>query len=75
MNHMPYESMIVGGSEPGPGRQAPAHEEVHEEPGRTPGTAEDGGLEEEPHRMADGDEPGPTPGSAEGEDPDEPARR
>ncbi|NBD08664.1 MULTISPECIES: hypothetical protein [Corallococcus] len=74
MNHMPYESMIVGGSEPGPGRQAPAHEDVLEEPGRTPETAEDGGLEEEPHRMADGDEPGRTPGSAEGEDSDAPTR-
>ncbi|NOK19517.1 hypothetical protein HMI50_21105 [Corallococcus carmarthensis] len=72
MNHMPYESMIVGGTEPGPGRQAPSHEDALEEPGRTPGTAEDGGLEEEPHRMAD--EPGPTPGSAEGEDSDEPVR-
>ncbi|WP_244239454.1 hypothetical protein [Corallococcus carmarthensis] len=69
---MPYESMIVGGTEPGPGRQAPSHEDALEEPGRTPGTAEDGGLEEEPHRMAD--EPGPTPGSAEGEDSDEPVR-
>ncbi|MFB1481969.1 hypothetical protein [Corallococcus sp. RDP092CA] len=69
---MPYESMIVGGTEPGPGRQEPPFGEAWEEPGRTPGTAEDGGLEEEPHRMAD--EPGPTPGSAEGEDPDEPVR-
>ena len=75
MNHMPYEPMIVGGTEPGPAQRAPSHEERLEEPGRTPLTAEDGEFEEEPHRMADGDEPGRTPGSAEGEDPDEQARK
>ncbi|RKH54110.1 hypothetical protein [Corallococcus llansteffanensis] len=73
---MPYEPMVVGGNEPGPSsKQAPSRDGLPEEPGRTPMTAEDGGLEEEPHRMANGDEPGRTPGSAEGEDPDEPTRK
>ena len=71
MNHMPYESMEVGGDEPGPGsqRQAPAENE----PKRTPRTAEGGGLDEE-RRMPQG-EPGKTPGSAEGEDPSRPPRK
>lgn len=72
MDHMPYESMEVGGEEPGRGnqRQAPAEEDL---PGRTPRTAEGGGLDEE-RRMPQG-EPGKTPGSAEGEDPDQPQRQ
>jgi len=72
MDHMPYESMEVGGEEPGRGtqRQAPTEESA---PGRTPKTAEGGGLDEE-RRMPQG-EPGKTPGSAEGEDPERPPRR
>ncbi|RYZ37354.1 MAG: hypothetical protein EOO71_28325 [Myxococcaceae bacterium] len=72
---MPYESMVVGGTEPGPGQLAPSREDHPEEPGRTPQTAEDGEFEDESHRMADGDEPGRTPGSAEGDDPDEEVRK
>ncbi len=72
MDHMPYESMEVGGEEPGRGtqRQAPTEERA---PGRTPKTAEGGGLDEE-RRMPQG-EPGKTPGSAEGEDPERPPRQ
>jgi hypothetical protein len=74
---MPYEAMIADGDEPGPGPglRSPAEDTRPEEPGRTPETAEDGGLEEEPHRIAEGYEPGRTPGSAEGEDSDEPVRK
>lgn len=71
MDHMPYESMEVGGEEPGRGtkREAP----TENEPGRTPKTAEGGGHDEE-RRMPQG-EPGKTPGSAEGEDPARPPRK
>ena len=71
MDHMPYESMEVGGEEPGRGtkREAPPVNE----PGRTPKTAEGGGLDEE--RRMPQEEPGKTPGSAEGEDPSRPARK
>jgi hypothetical protein len=71
MDHMPYESMEVGGEEPGRGNQRQAPPE--NDPGRTPKTAEGGGLDEE-RRMPQG-EPGKTPGSAEGEDPDRPPRK
>ncbi|MBE4751135.1 hypothetical protein G4177_23450 [Corallococcus sp. ZKHCc1 1396] len=69
---MPYESMVVGGSEPGAG--APRQDPSQEPPGRTPKTAESGGQENEGRRMPQG-EPGKTPGSAEGEDPDSPPRK
>ncbi len=71
MDHMPYESMEVGGDEPGRGtkREAPSEDA----PGRTPKTAEGGGLDEE-RRMPQG-EPGKTPGSAEGEDSSRPNRK
>ncbi|WP_223746571.1 hypothetical protein [Myxococcus sp. XM-1-1-1] len=66
MDHMPYESMEVGDEEPGQnGRRRSSPEE--EAPGRTPKSAEAGGLEEE--RRMPQEEPGKTPGSAEGEDP------
>jgi hypothetical protein len=71
MDHMPYESMEVGGEEPGRGTQRKAPSE--EAPGRTPKTAEGGGLDKE-RRMPQG-EPGKTPGSAEGEDPSAPPRK
>ncbi|HZI11820.1 MAG TPA: hypothetical protein VE153_15660 [Myxococcus sp.] len=71
MDHMPYESMEVGGDEPGRGtkREAPSDNG----PGRTPKTAEGGGMDEE-RRMPQG-EPGKTPGSAEGEDSSRPNRK
>lgn len=76
MDHMPYESMEVGGTEPGagPSRKAPSEATPEESPGRTPRTAEAGGDEQEGHRMPHG-EPGKTPGSAEGEDPARPNRK
>ena len=72
MDHMPYESMEVGGDEPGRGNQRQAPSENHE-PKRTPRTAEGGGIDEE--RRMPQSEPGKTPGSAEGEDPDRPPRK
>lgn len=71
MDHMPYESMEIGGEEPGRGSQRQAESE--NEPKRTPKTAEGGGLDEE-RRMPQG-EPGKTPGSAEGEDSSRPPRK
>ncbi|MCY1015481.1 hypothetical protein [Pyxidicoccus sp. MSG2] len=71
MDHMPYESMEVGGEEPGRGNQRQAPSE--EEPKRTPRTAEGGGMDEE--RRMPQEEPGKTPGSSEGEDPDRTARK
>ncbi len=72
MDHMPYESMEVGGEEPGRGAERQAPSEPENAPKRTPKTAEGGGLDEE-RRMPQG-EPGKTPGSAEGEDPGAPPR-
>ncbi|MCP3163907.1 hypothetical protein [Myxococcus qinghaiensis] len=69
MDHMPYESMVVGDDEPGRGGGQPRKDEREkEDPGRTPKKAE-GGDQEEERRMPQ-DEPGKTPGVSEGEDPD-----
>lgn len=68
MDHMPYESMVVGDDEPGRGGGQPRKDEREEAPGRTPKKAE-GEAQEEERRMPQ-DEPGKTPGMAEGEDPD-----
>ncbi|WP_224369879.1 hypothetical protein [Hyalangium versicolor] len=63
MNHMPYEDTGMSASpDQEPQREAPSHED----PGRTPHSAE--GTENE--REVPLEEPGKTPGSAEGEDPD-----
>lgn len=70
MDHMPYESMVVGDDEPGRGGIQPPRKDEREEeaPGRTPKKAE-GEAQEEERRMPQ-EEPGKTPGVSEGEDPD-----
>lgn len=69
MDHMPYESMVVGDDEPGRGGGQPRKDEREEEaPGRTPRKAE--GDEQGEERRRPEDEPGKTPGMSDGEDPD-----